>query len=199
MSAADSSGPAAVPGAGSTAPTLPASPSLWALFLVCLKVGLLSFGGGLSGWLYQEFVVRENWISDEDFASSLAISQMLPGANVLNLVINMGDQLRGFSGSATCVLGFLVGPFFAVIALSSLFDSVIDLPLLQSASNGVAFAAIGLMLTICLRGIKRAARYPPSLVVIAATAIAVGFLRLPLIPVVLVVAPISVALAWRRL
>jgi chromate transporter len=173
-------------------------PGLGALFLTCLKIGLLSFGGGLSGWLYQEFVLRNHWISDEDFASSLAISQMLPGANVVNLVICMGDELRGLAGSVACVLGFLVGPFFAVIALSTLFDSLPDVTMLEAASNGVAYAALGLLLVICLKGVQRTTKFPPGLVVIAAVAIAVGLLKLPLIPVVLVIAPVSVALAWRR-
>ncbi|MBA8909837.1 chromate transporter [Aminobacter ciceronei] len=173
------------------------APGLGALFLACLKIGLLSFGGGLSDWLYQEFVLRNRWISDEDFASSLAISQMLPGANVVNLVICMGDDLRGLAGSIACVLGFLVGPFFAVIALSAVFDSLPDVTMLEAASNGVAYAALGLLLVICLKGVQRAMKFPPSLVVIAVVAIAVGLMKLPLIPVVLVVAPISVALAWR--
>ncbi|GAA2835564.1 chromate transporter [Aminobacter aminovorans] len=174
------------------------APGLGALFLTCLKIGLMSFGGGLSGWLYQEFVLRNRWISDEDFASSLAISQMLPGANVVNLVICMGDDLRGLAGSIACVLGFLVGPFFAVIALSAVFDALPDVAMLEAASNGVAYAALGLLLVICLKGVQRAMKFPPGLAVIAAVATAVGVLKLPLIPVVFVAAPISVALAWRR-
>lgn len=174
-------------------------PTLGALFLVCFKVGVLSFGGGLSGWLYQEFVVRHRWIGDEDFTSSLAISQMLPGANVVNLVICMGDELRGLLGSLTCVFGFLVGPFFAVIALNAVFDSLSDVAMLEAVSNGVAFAALGLLLVICLNGVKRAMKFPPSLVIIAFIAVTVGLMKLPLIPVVLTVAPVSVALAWRRI
>lgn len=174
------------------------APGLGVLFLTCLKIGLLSFGGGLSGWLYQEFVSRNDWISDEDFASSLAISQMLPGANVVNLVICMGDQLRGLAGSVACVLGFLVGPFFAVIALSAVFDALPDVSMLEAASNGVAYAALGLLLVICFKGVQRTMTFPPGLAVIATVAVAVGLLKLPLISVVLAVAPISVALAWRR-
>lgn len=192
---------ASVPDPAGELPVLTAArpaPGLGALFLTCLKIGLLSFGGGLSGWLYQEFVSRNRWISDEDFVSSLAISQMLPGANVVNLVICMGDELRGLAGSVACVLGFLVGPFFAVIALSALFDSLPDVTMLEAASNGVAYAALGLLLVICLKGVQRATKFPPGLVVIAAVAVTVGLLKLPLIPVVLVIAPISVALAWRR-
>lgn len=173
-------------------------PGLATLFLTCLKIGLLSFGGGLSGWLHREFVLRNGWIDDEDFAGALAISQMLPGANVVNLVICMGDELRGPTGSLVCVAGFLIGPFFAVIALNSVFEALPDVAMLEAASNGVAYAALGLLLVICINGVRRAMKFPPSLIVIAAVATAVGVLKLPLIPVVLVVAPVSIAFAWRR-
>ena len=85
---------------------------------------------------------------------------MLPGANVVNLVICMGDQLRGAAGAAVGVFGFLVGPFLAVIALSTAFDRLPDVAALEAASQGVAFAAIGLLLVICLRGVQRATRFP---------------------------------------
>ena len=45
----------------SPAPALAPAPSLAALFAVCLKIGCFSFGGGLSGWLHREFVVRHRW------------------------------------------------------------------------------------------------------------------------------------------
>ena len=177
----------------------PGAPSIASLFLACLKIGMLSFGGGLSGWIHREFVVRHGWVSDEDFISSLAVSQMLPGSNVVNLVIFLGHQMRGVLGSISCVVGFVIGPFFAVIALSALFDSVTNVGLLQAASNGVAFAAIGLILVVCLHGIQRSMRFPPAVGIIAVPAIAIGMLQLPLVPVVLLIAPVSVALAWRKL
>jgi hypothetical protein len=83
--------------------------------------------------------------------------------------------------------------------LNMLFDSLTDVAMLEAVSNGVAFAALGLLLVICLNGVKRAMKFPPSLIVIAVIAIAVGLMRLPLIPVILAVAPISVAFAWRRI
>ncbi len=176
----------------------PPQPSLPALFLLCFKIGVLSFGGGLSGWIYQAFVLHKQWIDEEDFSSSLAISQMLPGANVVNLVICIGEQLRGPSGAAVCVAGFLVGPFFAVIGLYQLFDLFAGFALLPVISDGVAFAAIGLLLLMCVHGVRRAMRFPPSVVIIAVTALLVGVLQWPLIPVALAIAPISVAMAWRR-
>ena len=178
-------------------PLLP-PPRLRSLFALCFKIGILSFGGGLTGWLYQGFVLQKRWINEDDFASSLAISQMLPGANVVNLVICMGEQLRGPIGALTCVLGFLVGPFFAVIALCQVFDTLAGFALLPAITDGVAFAAMGLLVVMCVHGVKRATRFPPAVGIVAVTAILIGLFQLPLIPVVLVMVPISVALAWRR-
>lgn len=173
-------------------------PTLTAFFALCFKIGVLSFGGGLSGWLYQEFVLRKRWIDEDTFSSSLAISQMLPGANVVNLVIGVGEQLFGWHGAVVGVLGFLVGPFFAVIGLYQLFDLLEGYRLLPIISDGVAFAAIGLLVLMCVHGVRRAARFPPSVVVIAATAFLAGVLQWPMIPVALIMAPIGVALAWKQ-
>ena len=199
MDSDDGSGQNAAGGTANPSRFTPGAPSIVSLFLACLKIGMLSFGGGLSGWIHREFVVRHGWVNDEEFISSLAVSQMLPGPNVVNLVIFLGHQMRGVVGSISCVVGFVIGPFFAVIALSALYDSITNVGLLQAASNGVAFAAIGLILVMCMQGIRRTIQFPPSLGIIAVPAIAIGVLHFPLVPVVLLVAPVSVALAWRRL
>jgi chromate transporter len=176
----------------------PSGRSLFTLFFLCFKIGILSFGGGLSGWIYQEFVLRNRLVNEDDFASSMAIAQMLPGANVVNLVICIGEQLRGPLGAIACFVGFLIGPFFAIIALYSVLDRFAGFELLPIIFSGVAFAAIGLLLLTCIQGTRRAMRFPPSLAVIALVAFLVGVLELPLIPVVLAVAPISILFAWKR-
>lgn len=164
-----------------------------------MRIGLLSFGGGLSGWFYREFVIIRGWVSDEDFASNQAIAQMLPGPNIANLVICLGEQLRGSMGALICLIGVLIGPFFAVIALNFVFERVRNAGWIQAASDGVAFAAVGLMMIVCIRGIRRAMKFPSALVVVAVTAVAVGVLHWPLLLVVIVMAVFSVGIAWRRL
>lgn len=172
--------------------------SLTTLFLACLKLGLLSFGGGLSGWVYQDFVVRRRWISDEDFASSFAMGQMLPGGNVANLVVCLGEQLRGALGAATAVFGLLVGPFFSVILVAILIDSITQAEMLDIALTGAAAAAIGFLINLCWRGVRRESNSPAMLGIIAAVVLGVGILKLPLLLVTLCVAPASIAIAWRR-
>lgn len=175
----------------------PGTVPLATLFLACFKIGLMSFGGGLSGWVYQDFVLRHGWISEDDFASSMAMGQMLPGGNVANLVICLGEQLRGPVGAATAVFGLLVGPFFSVIAMFSLIGTLVETPMLDVALNGAAAAAIGMLITLCWRGIQRERKRPPMLGVIAVIVLGVGILKLPLLLVTLAVAPVSIAIAWR--
>lgn len=175
-----------------------AAPTAAALFLACFKIGSLSFGGGLSGWIYREFVERHGWIDDEDFAAQLALAQMLPGANVVNLVIGFGEILRGPLGALACLSGFILTPFFAVIGLASVMDALAHSRGVEVVLEGVAFAAIGMLVVMCGRGVARSRRNPLALLVIAGVAGTVGILGWSMLPVVLVLAPVSVALAARR-
>ncbi len=69
------------------------------LFLIFARIGLTSFGGGLSGWLLREFVQQRKWITEEVFLNGLAISQALPGINGTNMAIWIGYSLRGTIGA----------------------------------------------------------------------------------------------------
>src|SRR3546814_20763716 len=73
-------------------------PSLTMLFLAFSRLGVTSFGGGLSGWIMRELVHRRKWISEQEFVNGLALSQAFPGINVVNLAIWIGYRLQGGKG-----------------------------------------------------------------------------------------------------
>lgn len=170
--------------------------SLLRLFLVCFQIGLFSFGGGLSGWIYQETVVRRRWMSEDEFLSGLALCQVMPGINVSNLVVYIGQRLRGIPGSCVALIGLLIGPFFVVIGMVLAYERIAGLSWLQAALDGMAAAAIGLLLLVGYRGVQRVGRRLPAALIMLAIVVAVGLLQWPLVPVVLVLAPVSVAFAW---
>lgn len=180
------------PPATSPAATIPA------IFLVFLRIGLLSFGGGLSGWIFREVVVLRQWLEEDEFLSGLAVSQILPGANVANLAIYIGNKLKGPLGAAAALAGLLSGPFFAVIAFASAYSVLRTLPYIQAGLDGVAAAAIGLILIIALKGARRAIRTPEALIAYVVTFVTVGLLHWSLLLVVVVVGPLSVLAAWYR-
>lgn len=182
-----------------TAAPLDEAPTLWNISRVCLKIGLLSFGGGLAGWLYQEFVTRRGWIEDDDFVTSLTISQMLPGVNVVNLVICLSSQLHGLIGALVAVTSFVIGPFFAVILLASVVQGVPQSGLVPWILSGVAGAASGMLLMLSWRGILRATKTDfTGPFVVAAVAISVAILKVPLFWAVVIASPLSIAIIWWR-
>jgi chromate transporter len=141
------------------APVDAARVSLPTLVGTFAKIGLLSFGGALSGWMYREIVVRRRWITEEDFLSGLALGQIMPGANVANLSLYIGQRLRGGIGAAAALLGMLLPPMILVIVLAALYQRVADIGWVHRFIGGVAAAAIGLTVMIGIRATRGAARH----------------------------------------
>jgi len=173
-----------------------APPSLADLFAVFLRIGAFSFGGGLTGWIFQETVTKRGWMSEEEFFSGTALGQILPGANVANLAVYVGQRLRGAAGATVCVVGLLAAPFFAVLGLYAVYDRVVGSPAIHAALDGAAAAAVGLLLAVSAKGARRACGRGWSAAVMAITFVAVGVMQWPFLWCVAAIAPASVAAAW---
>jgi chromate transporter len=178
------------------AASAPPRPSLFQLYAVFFNIGAFSFGGGLTGWIFREVVTVRAWLSEEEFLSGLALGQILPGANVTNLAVYIGQRLRGVTGATVCVLGLLTAPFFAVLAFYAVYDQIVEHPWVHAALDGAAAAAIGLLGAVSAKAAQRAVAHSWSLAAMVATFVAVGVLRYPLVASVAVIAPLSVAAAW---
>lgn len=177
----------------------PSPPSLWAIFQAFSRIGLTSFGGGLSGWMMREFVLKRAWITEDEFLSGLALAQSFPGVNVVNLAIWIGFRLRGGQGALMGALGIVVPPMFVAIGLAAVFSEVRESRTLHVVLAGVAAAAVGLSLQTGIRAARRAARQVVPLVVMTVTFVALFLLRLPLLWVVGAMAPLSIGIAYVRL
>jgi chromate transporter len=194
------------------APSSPADASaprhgLLELFLLFSQFGLSSFGGGVSVWVHRAFVERRRLIGETEFAAALALARIMPGANVVNLAIVIGQRQRGAAGAAVAGLGLLLGPSLAVIGLAILYRRFAGTTILQAAVAGAAAASVGLLIgmgvmlssRILRAGTASGGRTAQSLgamAVLAATFVLVGVLRLPMVPTVLCLAPLSIALAY---
>ncbi|PZP45006.1 MAG: chromate transporter [Azospirillum brasilense] len=180
-------------------PSHPAPPGLRDIFLAFTKIGLTSFGGGLSGWMMREFVQNRRWLSEGEFLSGLALSQAFPGINTVNLSIWIGYRLRGGWGALAGAGGMVVPAMLVAIAAAALFRHLSQNPAIHAMMPGVAAAAIGLSLQTGLRAGRNAARSLVPALILAASFAGIGLLRLPLLYVVLVLAPVSIAWAAHSL
>jgi chromate transport protein ChrA len=66
------------------------APRLGDIFIVFLRMGATSFGGGMTSWTRREVVERRGWIDDRQFLSGVAMSQISPGANGVNIAVFVG-------------------------------------------------------------------------------------------------------------
>lgn len=180
---------------GGTSP-LQERTSLGAILWLFFQIGVLSFGGGLSAWLYREIVEKRKWLTATDFLGGMALVQALPGVNMTNMSVYVGQRLRGVPGVLTALFGLLSGPFFILIGLGTAFHWVEEVPWSHAALAGVATAAVGLLLSMGVKAIRNLKPGVAHGIILVAIVVAVGGLRLPMIPVVAVLAPISVAVAW---
>ena len=173
-------------------------PSLLAYTAVIARIGLTSFGGGVSGWLMRVVVQERQWLTEPEFLSGLAVCQVFPGINVLNLAIWLGFRLHGGAGALAGALAMLIPPGLLLIGIASAFAGLSQYGSVRAALAGVAAAAVGLTAAMGLRAARRSATGVGPVLIIAATFVAIGLLHWPLIPVVAVIAPVSIGLALVR-
>ena len=170
---------------------------LRAIFSVFFKIGAMSFGDGLIAWIHRETVIMRTWLNQEQFLSGLALGQVLPGANVTNMAIYVGQKLRGPLGAFIAVVSVLTGPFFLCIALASVYDDLVKVPYFHAAMDGIAAAAIGMIVRLGVMGSGCLRKLAPALIA-PAIFVAIGVLKWPMLPVIAVCAPVSVWCAWPR-
>lgn len=172
--------------------------SLPRIFLAFCNIGAFSFGGGITGLIHREIVHQKKWLNDTDMLAGIALAQVVPGANVANTCVYVGQRLRGVPGAAAALLGLLSVPFFASVLVYVMWDRISAIPMMDSVVDGVAAAAVGLNLRLAVVGAQRSFPKIVPMLMMIATVVAVGVLRWPIIPVMAVLAPLSIAYAWPR-
>ncbi len=171
----------------------PQKPSLRQLFDGFFSVGIVGFGGALP-WIRRMVVEQRRWLTGAEFTDMLALCQFLPGPNVCNLAVCLGARNRGLRGALIAVAGLLAAPVVIVLLLAVVFDRFAAYPVVAHALGGLASAAAGLVLATALRIAAPLLSRPLGIAVAAVAFSAVALLRLPLLPTLLVLVPLSVAL-----
>jgi len=122
----------------------------------------------------------------------------MPGVNVVNLAIWIGFALSGSAGAALAVTGVLAVPIVVIILIGVVYGRYGGLSSVHAVLAGVTAAAVGLSLTLGWRAARRAAGDLGSLAILLATFAMVGVMQWPMLPVVAVLVPLSLLLAFRR-
>ena len=179
----------------------PRPAGLWALFTAFSRLSLMGFGGVLP-IAQRELVERLRWLEAAEFAELLSIGQVLPGPNVVNLSLMVGDRYFGLRGALASVAGMLAAPMALVLALAALYQGLADQPAVVGAVRGMGAVSAGLIFAMGLKLLPTLGRNPLGRArwgpLAAATIVLVVVLRWPLPLVLPVVGGAGLVLAWWR-
>lgn len=156
-------------------------------------IALTSFGGGQKAQIRRACVER-GWLTDQEFIEALELSQVMPGANIVNLAIYVGQRQRGLAGATVALLAGTVPPFFIVLLAGWWYLSPYDTPFTHRLLTGCAMGAIGLSVANAIDLTASQRTQWTSLAIVAAVAVLVGQFRMSLLPTLLVFGGLGIVL-----
>lgn len=170
----------------------------WSLTFLALQ----GFGGVLAV-VQRELVEKRQWLSNEEFMEDWAVAQIMPGPNVVNLSIMLGERYFGWRGAIVGLCGMLTFPMLVVISLTLVYTQFAANPAVAGALRGMGAVAAGLVAGMGLKLSGTLRKHPLGKWYCAGLAIAafvlVAVLRLPLFWALLLVGATGCLLAYRRL
>ena len=172
------------------------------LFITFTRLALQGFGGVLAV-AQRELVERMQWLTRDQFVEMLAISQVLPGPNIVNLALMLGDRYFGLRGAASALAGLLTVPLVIVLALATAYAEFASVPLVAGALRGMGAVAAGLVLSTAAKlfGTLQTNRMGALVGVgfSVLTFLMIAWLRWPLAWVVVGLGAVAITVAWRKL
>lgn len=194
--------------AASLGPDRPAEPdptpprSAREVFVAFSLLALQGFGGVMAV-TQRELVERRRWLTRGQFLEDWAVAQILPGPNIANMAILLGDRYVGTKGALAALAGLFGAPLGILLAMVLAFSVTGDLPAVQGALRGMGVVAAALVLNTAVKLLPALAGHPGGPVFcglsIVATLGALVGLGLPLGAVLLGVGGLSCLWTWQRL
>ena len=121
--------------------------NLISLFLIFMKIGLFTFGGGYAmiPLIQRETVDNKKWISDKDILDIVAIAESTPGPIAINAATFIGYRVGGFLGAMAATVGVVLPSFAIIAAISYVLAAFQNVVWIQYAFNGIRAGVLALI------------------------------------------------------
>jgi len=163
------------------APAAPAPVGFREAFAYWLRLGFISFGGpaGQIAIMHQELVERRRWISESRFLHALNYCMLLPGPEAQQLATYIGWLMHGVKGGITAGALFVLPSLFILIALSWIYMTFGNVPVVAGVLYGIKPAVTAIVLFAAWRIGSRALKAGVLWAIAAAAFAAIFFFDLP--------------------
>ena len=172
------------------------------LFWSFTWLALQGFGGVLAV-VQRELVEKKRWMTNDEFVEDWAVAQILPGPNVVNLSVMIGERYFGWRGAVAALAGMLTFPLILVLLLAVVYAQFASQPAVAGALRGMGAVAAGLIAGMGLKLSSTLRKHPLGLAVcvglVALTVIAMAVLRWPLFWTLPSVGLLACVLTWRKI
>ncbi len=119
----------------------------WELFLVFLKIGAVSFGGGYGMIsLLQDEVVAHGWLTKEMLMNFIAVAESTPGPIAVNVATFVGSSQAGVVGALLATLGVVLPSFFIILLIAAIMHNLLKFNGVQAVLGGIRPSIVGLVL-----------------------------------------------------
>ena len=158
------------------------------LFVTFTRLALQGFGGVLP--IAQRVLCEQKrWLSKEQFVEILSLGQVLPGPNVCNVALMVGDRFFGWRGAFSALAGMMTVPLVIVLFITGLYAEFASNHMVAGALKGMGAVSAGLIIGTALKLVPTLKNNPIGVRMCAAIAIiafiCVAILRWPLVWVLL--------------
>jgi len=168
------------------------------LFITFTLIGLSGFGGVLP-WARRTLVEQKQWLSSQEFNAILGVCQLVPGPNIVNLAVCVGQRFGGgIRGAFAAVGGLMIAPMTVVILLALLYDHYGQFEQVQGMLRGISAVGVGLIAATGFKMLKEELSYYPMLIVIALSIVMATVFHLALGWVVTLTLPLALLFAWNK-
>lgn len=117
------------------------------LLITFMKIGVLSFGGGLAvlPLIEEELVHTHGWLTMTEFIDVLTLSEMTPGPIAINSATFAGNRIAGITGGIVATIGVVLPSFIIVLLLAYIYFKYRNLETFQGVIAGLRPAVVALI------------------------------------------------------
>ena len=126
--------------------------SLFSIFLVFIKIGLMTFGGAYASIaiIEREIVNNLGWLSYREFSDLLAIDEITPGPIMLNCASFIGMRVHGPSGCIVASIGCMLPSIIISLLLIFIYTHYKKVKAINDILTSLKSMALALILSTLL-------------------------------------------------
>ena len=109
------------------------------LGITFFKIGLFTFGGGLSmiPMIENELVTKKKWINEEDMMDMIAIAEATPGVIAVNSATFIGYKINKFWGAFFSTLCVVLPSFLVILLITLFMEQFLAFDVVSAAFMGI--------------------------------------------------------------